>query len=195
MNKRIGMMIVVAVAVLLPAVAVAEVMVQGNIDVSAALTTSTIQVHEGPNYIGVYGVEDSSFASVANSAGEIIGKLDPQSISNETAWAINFLYITFSTTYTGPGWFNVSVSGSGFSSSPGAAPVLYFLVGSPSSMTFSDITSSPLPSDVYALPLTDNSAISIHFTSVPSSIDIGMYIPAGISADTEANIAMLFTTQ
>ena len=190
MNKRIGIMLVIAVSVLLPAVAVAEVMVNGNIGVSATLASSTIQVHDGPNYIGVYGVEDSSFAANPNSASEVFGKLDPQSISNETAWAINFLYITFSTSYTGPGWFNVSVSGSGFTSSN--APTLYFLVGTTSGMTFGDITPS-VASDIDALSLLDGATISIHFTSVPSAIDIGMMIPAGISANTGATIGMSFT--
>ena len=190
MNKRIGIMLVIAVSVLLPAVAVAEVMVNGNIGVSATLASSTIQVHEGPNYLGVNGVEDSSFTTVSNSASEIFGKLDPQSISNETAWAINFLYITFSTSSNGPGWFNVSVSASGFSSSD--APVLYFIVGTTSGMTFGDLTTTPLPTGVYELPLTNDATVSIHFTSVPPAIDIGMMIPADITGGTETTIAMSF---
>ena len=191
MNKRIGIMLVIAVSVLLPAVAVAEVMVNGNIGVSATLASSTIQVHDGPNYLGVNGVQDSSFTPVPSSASEIFGHLDTQTISNETTWAINFLYITFSTSNTGPGWFNVSVSASGFSSSN--APTLYFLVGTTSGMTFGDITSTPLPTGVYALPLLDGDTVSIHFTSVPSAIDIGMHIPADIPGGTVATIGMSFT--
>ena len=192
MNKKIGIMLVIAVSVLLPAVAVAEVMVNGNISVSATSVSSTIQVHKGPNYDQVYDVEDSSIQPTVSSASEYFLKLDTEFISNETVWAVNFLYVTFSTSYTGPGWFNISVSSSNFGGTGSLSPILYFLPNTISGMTFSDITPS-VASSVYSLPLTSGATVSIQFSSVPSEIDIGMMIPADLSTSDGAILAMTFT--
>ena len=110
MNRKIMWIMIAAVAALLPAVAVADVLIDGNFGASAAPANDAFSVQEGPNYANAHSLTGLTWTSHTNSESEVLGNLSIGYMSNETITEINVLDINF--TGSGTFYFNVTIPNS-----------------------------------------------------------------------------------
>ena len=107
MNRKIMWIMIAAVAALLPAVAVADVMINGNFSGSATHVPDSFSIQAGPNYANAHSLAGLTWKSVQNSESEVLGTVSLGYMSNETVTEINVLDINF--TGSGTFYFNVTV--------------------------------------------------------------------------------------
>ena len=98
---------IAAVAALLPAVAVADVLVNGNFSGSATQVGDSFYIQEGPNYANAHSLAGLTWTSVTTSESEVLGSVSLGYMTNETITEINVLDINF--TGSGTFYFNVTV--------------------------------------------------------------------------------------
>ena len=111
MNRKIMWIMIAAVAALLPAVAVADVMINGNFSGSAAPVGDTFCVQGGPNYANAHALAGLTWKSTTDSESEILGTLSLGYMTNETITEINVLDINF--TGSGTFYFNITIPNTG----------------------------------------------------------------------------------
>lgn len=201
MNKRTMILLVAMVATILPAVAVAEVMVQGNISVESTVGSPAFYAQPGSNYAAAQGLmpsDTSIWASIADSPSEIIGTLTLPTMTNETVWGVNIIDVNFTSSIVSGNFFiNISVS-TAFSSGS-------YLYISESPMTLSSLSgATPLTGTttigssgvVYSASLTSTVTLSLEYTGVShgTTIYFGFETsPNGLgTAPGAAEIAMNF---
>ena len=98
---------IAAVAALLPAVAVADVLVNGNFSGSTTQVGDSFYIQEGPNYANAHSLAGLTWTSVTTSESEVLGSVSLGYMTNETITEINVLDINF--TGSGTFYFNVTV--------------------------------------------------------------------------------------
>lgn len=191
MNTRFKILIVVGIALILPAVAFADVAITGSISVTGSQTTSSWNITYGPN-----APQAAGFASISPHAGTI-ADLDLENAYNMSVFTINVYQITFKT--TGTFYLNATAT----HSFPKQAR-MYFSTSLMSLTEFSGEASTnidnsaPVPvsdSGILSLNLSDNTFTSSSGTSMHTAvfpidttsvvIYLGFYLPPGAVSGAE----------
>ena len=108
MNKKIMWLMVGLVAAVLPAVAVADVMLTAYVHGSETSTGDAFTVQQGPNYANANALTGFSWVSQVNSEIEFLGSATIGFMSNETITEVNVLDINF-TGLMGSATFSITV--------------------------------------------------------------------------------------
>ncbi len=91
MNRKVTLLLIAAIAAILPAVAIADVMITGEIGVVGSTNSTVFNLQAGPNYENADGyVTWHSYAS-----GQYMGDLHLNPTANQTVLAINVMEIVF----------------------------------------------------------------------------------------------------
>lgn len=167
-------LIVALVSTILPAVAVADVMITGNVGINGTANHATFYLTEGPNF----ETADGSIAWNHYSSGAFMGDLKFAEVSNQTTFIINVMEIVFASGAPSGMFYLNSTIGSAFV--PGS--VMYLSL---TPMSFSDFSYSGLPGDVPTVTSPAVTAFPLDSTqsySTPVSggtiIYIGFFTPA-----------------
>ena len=181
MNRKIMILMVAVVATVLPAVAVADVMITGSVSVHGSNVPNSFYLTTGPNYAvanqtGVFGFVQ------APSGVASMGTVDIEGMSNLSVSMINVLEFHYNV--NAPGIVYVNVTSTDF---PSGSYVAY----SSSQMT-SELTSS-MPGNAYALSTTGNFMITITESDLGSGhYYLGFYLPAGTYSGDSLSLNMTY---
>lgn len=156
MNRKIMWIMIAAVAALLPAVAVADVLIDGNFGASATPVNDAFYVQEGPNYANAHSLTGLTWKSHTNNESEVLGNLSIGYMSNETITEINVLDINF--TGSGTFYLNVTVPN---------VPGVLFSTGSIMYVSSSPETFGSLGTTIY---LTNSGTTPLSFSVTSSTI-------------------------
>ena len=166
MNRKFTLLLIAAVSTILPAVAVADVMITGDVGVNGTANTAVFQFVPGTNFEAA----DGSVSWNHYSSGPYMGDLQFKSVSNQTTFIINVMEIQFKADIA-PGVFYLNLS----VSTPFVDPSYMYLSMSP--MSFSDFSYSGLPG---ATPTIVNPAVTSMYLSDGSQ----SYGPVSVSGGT-----------
>lgn len=192
MNRKITLLLIAAVSTILPAVAVADVMITGNVGVNGTANANVFYLTPGSNFQAA----DGSVSINPYSSGSTMAHVGFGMVSNQTTFIINVLEIQFKDTISS-GMFYLNSSGVSYFP---AGSVMYLSL---SPMSFGDFSYSGLPG---ATPTITNPAITAFDLSGPSSystavdgssvIYIGFFTPAydGLSTTGEMTLTGTYTT-
>lgn len=146
MNRKLTFLLVALVATIMPAVAIADVMITGNVGINGTSNTNTFYLTPGSNFQAA----DGSVSWSAYTSGHTMGELKFGQVSNQTTFIINVMEIHFvSSAPSGMFYLNSTVSSSFV---PGS--VMYLSLAP---MSFSDFNYSGLPG---AVPTVINPSIT-----------------------------------
>jgi len=195
MNRKIMILMVAVVATVLPAVAVADVMITGSINGSGVLASDAFTMQPGSNYAAANASGVIGWVANPSSESEILGTVYLGVMSNETTYEINVLDINF----TASGYFNLTVNvPSGLPGSSGAAAFpegteIYFST-TPFSLSTGAIT--PTSSSMEASLTTSGSHTTINFGHVTSgtTIYVAFEVGAGPYSGASFSLAGSFTS-
>ncbi|MHB1709123.1 MAG: hypothetical protein ACYCT2_06595 [Thermoplasmataceae archaeon] len=109
MNKKLTLLLVAAVVTILPAVAVADVMVGGYVNGSGHPISDQFYVQQGSNYATANQTVGFGWTPHPVDESEILGDITIGYMTNETIWAINVLDINFTMGEGQSGYFNITV--------------------------------------------------------------------------------------
>ena len=109
MNKKIMWLMVGLVAAVLPAVAVADVMLTAYINGNEAPASDAFFVQQGSNYANAHALTGFTWTSQVTSESEILGGITLGYMTNETIFEVNVLDINF-TGLMGSATFNITVT-------------------------------------------------------------------------------------
>ncbi len=193
MNRKATLFIIAAVAAILPAVAVADVMITGEVSLVGSQNTPVFILQPGPNYPAAHGAGAINFGTgpVAQcttppDGGQTIvttemATVDIQGITNQTTYLINVVDLNI-TKGTGTLWLNLTSS---------TLPVGTMILIQGTLMTFSDLTTNGIEigSDV-TVPLN----LATLSVTTGDTFYIGFYMPPGTYAGTSATILGTFMT-
>lgn len=173
MNRKITFLVVALIATIMPAVAIADVMVTGDVGIHGSTNGNIYWLEQGSNFQAA----DGSVAWNAYSHGAYLGDLKFGQVQNQTTFIINVMEIHFASSLPSGMFYLNSTVASSFV--PGS---MMYLSLSP--MSFSEFSYSGLPGAVpvitnpavIAFPLTGSQTFS---TSVDGStiIYIGFFTP------------------
>lgn len=180
MNRKLTFLVVGLIATIMPAVAIADVMITGNVAIHGTNNSNTFWLEKGSNF----QTADGSVAWNAYSSGNYMGDLRFAEVTNQTTFIINVMEIHFvSSLPTGNFYLNSTVSSAFVSGS-----TMYLSL---SPMSFSDFSYSGLPG---AVPVITNPAVTAFPLSGPQSfttpvdgstiIYIGFFTPPYDGAST-----------
>ncbi len=184
MNKRLTVLIIAAVAAILPAAAVADVLITGSVNVTGTPNSPVFKFDIGPNYEQA----DGYISWHSYSSGQFMGDLHLNLAPNENVLAINVFKIDFGAS-AAPGVFYFNLTGASAIQFP-AGSMIYL---SSSLMSFSQFespysTSSPAPG-ITTLPLSipNGNTVSSGPISVTggTTLYVGVYLPAGSQGSAE----------
>ncbi len=134
MNRKMTFLVIALVSTILPAVAVADVMITGNVSIQGTANSNVFYLTPGPNF----QTADGSIAWNHYTSGQYMGDLKFAEVSNQTTFIINVMEIVFNpNTPAGMFYLNSTVS-SAFT----AGSVMYLSLAP---MTFGDFSYSGLP--------------------------------------------------
>jgi hypothetical protein len=194
MNRKIMILMVAVVATVLPAVAVADVMITGSVQGLGHSTTDAFIVQPGSNYVAAHDTTGFTWTSSSVNESEDLGNISLGVMSNETIYMVNVLDINF----TQSGYFNLTVI------VPYSNGVI-FPTGT--AIYFSESTSSTSPMTLTAGEISGDNLGSVHldksntpdgqtiyFGHVTSGthIYIGFEVGAGSPANGSFNLEMSF---
>ncbi len=146
MNRKLTFLVVALIATIMPAVAIADVMITGDVNIHGTSNAPVFYLTKGSNFQAA----DGSIAWNSYSSGNFMGDLKFATVSNQTTFIINVMEIHFvSSLPSGMFYLNSSVS-SAFV--PGSTMYL-----SLSPMSFGDFSYSGLPG---AVPVITNPAVT-----------------------------------
>jgi hypothetical protein len=173
MNRKIMILMVAVVATVLPAVAVADVMITGNVGVTGTHAKDQFWVQPGSNYAAANTTTGFGWHAKSMSESEILGNITLGYMSNETIYEINVLDINFT---AGTGNFNITVNVP--SSGNDAFPSGTYMYFSESPFYF-DGTSIDSLSAVQTVNLATSGNTLISFLGVTSSTTIYISFSVG----------------
>lgn len=197
MNGRVKMLIVLSVALIIPSVAIADVMITGSVNVSGTQTSDLFYFTPGTNAPQAGGF--IGFSSTASSP--YMADIDLENTNNMSVFTINVIQINFKS-FTGTGTFTLNMS---ISTAFPANSVMYY---SATSMTLSDFTGKS-PSSIVTMAPTPTPGSGIYEfnlglvhseTSLPMTVSsnsqhiyIGFYVPSSSSISGEMVLTGAFT--
>ena len=125
MNRKIMILMVAVVATVLPAVAVADVMISGSASLTSNQVADQFLVGPGPNYGPVQNMHLFNWTAIPNSESEDVGTMTVNYTSNLTVNEVNVLQVSsFKIDQSSAdNWFNITVGDMDLSS--GAVFVMY----------------------------------------------------------------------
>ena len=181
MNRKIMILMVAVVATVLPAVAVADVMITGSVSVLGSNVQDSFYLSEGSNYAAANATGVFGFTP-AHSGVASMGTINLEGMSNLSVSMINVLEFHYNV--NAPGIVYVNVTSTDF---PSGSYVAY----SSSQMT-SELTSS-MPGNAYALSTTGNFMITITESDLGSGhYYLGFYLPAGTYSGDSLSLNMTY---
>ena len=115
MNRKIMILMVAVVATVLPAVAVADVMITGSIAVHGSQAPEMVYLSTGPNYLtandnGLFTFINGTGTSSTPATGTI-GTVDLEGMENANVSLLNVLDLNYSVQTSGMLWVNVTETG------------------------------------------------------------------------------------
>lgn len=110
MNKKMTMLLIAAVVTILPAVAVADVLITGTATLEGTAHGGIFEIQAGSNYLNANA--QGSIVWTGDSNGPTMGTIDLQGIMNQTTMMINVLDLNISASAPVTGTLNISVSSS-----------------------------------------------------------------------------------
>lgn len=182
MNGRIKMLIVLAIALIIPSVAVADVMITGNVNIQGTQTSDIFVFTPGPN-----APQAGGFITVGGTSSHpYMADIDLENTYNMSLFTINVLQVNFK---TAPGTFTLSVSIS--TPFPGDS-VMYYSTTQMSLSDFSGktpssiVSTAPTPSTgsgIYEFSLsTSSTGVPLTISNTTTHVYIGFYVPGGINS-------------
>ena len=111
MNRKIMILMVAVVATVLPAVAVADVMITGSIAVHGSQAPAMVYLSKGPNYATAASNSLFTFTNGSGAATATIGTVDLEGMANANVSLLNVLDLNYSVHSSGKLWVNVSETG------------------------------------------------------------------------------------
>ncbi len=108
MNRKLILVMVAVVATVLPAVAVADVLVVGYSGGTGVQVSPLFYIQPGSNYMAANQSTGFGWHARSSSESEIIGNMTLGVMTNETIFEINVLDINFTSTHSGI--FNITVN-------------------------------------------------------------------------------------
>jgi len=108
MNRKIMILMVAVVATVLPAVAVADVMITGSISVHGSQAPDMVYLAKGPNYATANSGSLLTFTNGSGSAAATIGSLEIEGMADANVTMLNVLYLNYSVSTSGTLWINVT---------------------------------------------------------------------------------------
>ena len=195
MNRKIMILMVAVVATVLPAVAVADVMITGHVHGTQVGVPDAFTVQPGSNYGSANTMTGFTWTSVQTSESENLGSINVGVMSNETIYLINVLDINF----TQSGYFNVTVYVPTNSNAPfGTGSAIYFSntpFTSPITTSSFTATGSQVIKSVLLDSATPTGGTTVSFEHVTQNdhIYIGFEVGAG-SSDGSFSLTMSFTS-
>ena len=180
MNRKIMILMVAVVATVLPAVAVADVMITGSVSVLGTQAPDSFYLSEGPNY--AVANETGVFGFIPAPTGEAsLGTIDIEGMSNLSVSMINVLVLHYN--LGAPGIIYINVSSTNF---PSTSYVAYS-----SSLMTTELTST-MPSNAFALSTSGDHTIS--FSSAPGSgtYYLGFYLPPGMYSGDSLSLSVTY---
>ena len=193
MNRKIMILMVAVVATVLPAVAVADVMITGSVQGVGHQIPDQFYLQPGSNYAAAHNITGFTWTGSAVNESEDLGNLTLGYMSNETIYEINVLDINFSSAAYGNFYINVSVPGS---LSQHTFPDNSYMYFSTAPFTFApgqDVSTG----HVSAVDLHIAGTTTLEFPNVNNSttIYVAFNMGAGPSTDVGSfNIAMSFVS-
>ena len=186
MNRKIMILMVAVVATVLPAVAVADVMITGSVSGLGVHATDAFIVQPGSNYASAHSMTGFRWTSSPVNESEDLGNISVGVMSNETIFEINVLDINFTTS----GTFNITTY-------VPYTPSVFFPTGSAIYFSTSPftMTSSGFTPTTYAVSLSGPSTTSYSFAVTPSShIYVAFEVGSGTPVSGSFNLEMSFTS-
>jgi len=189
MNRKIMILMVAVVATVLPAVAVADVMITGSINGSGVLAKDAFTMQPGSNYAAANASGVIGWHANKKSESEILGTVYLGVMSNETTYEINVLDINF----TANGYFNLTVNVPSGLPGYGAAAFpkhteIYF-----STTQFSLSTGAISPSTMEFSLSTPDTSHTFNFGSVTSGTTIYVAFEVGAGPYSGASFSLVGT--
>ncbi|WP_393972063.1 hypothetical protein OXIME_000666 [Oxyplasma meridianum] len=114
MNSKWTLLVVLAVAVMIPAIAVADVMVSGQILIQGLQTSDTFIINHGTNYQSANGSGLFGWIPEKQSPQETLGTVWLGMMSNETITEVNVLEINFTSGVAKNSIFQIDVRNGDF---------------------------------------------------------------------------------
>ena len=184
MNRKIMILMVAVVATVLPAVAVADVMITGSVSVHGSNVPNSSYLSEGPNYAvanqtGVFGFLQ------APSGVASLGTVDIEGMSNLTVSMINVLEFNYNVNATGT--IHITESSSHY-------PIGSYMAFSPSPMTSMLGPTPPNPAGImYLNQVGRQETLGITSTSLHGTFYIWFYLPAGTYGGASVTFTMTYS--
>lgn len=176
MNRKVTLLLIAVIAAILPAVAIADVMITGQFSIAGTTNSTVFHLQAGPNYQDA----DGYLGWHTYTSGQHMGDMHLNPTTNQSVLAINVMEITFNPTMAaGTFWFNLT----GYSAD--MFPTGSYMYISDSLQSFSDFQSP----NSYASPGSGVIALNLHLgngvsvSSGPISVTsstvlyIGFYLP------------------
>ena len=194
MNRKIMILMVAVVATVLPAVAVADVMITGSVQGVGHQIPDQFYLQPGSNYAAAHNITGFTWTGSAVNESEDLGNLTVGYMSNETIYEINVLDINFTSAAYGNFYINVSVPGSLSDHEFPSATFMYF-----SNAPFTFVSGGGVTSTGTWVPVNLHAAgtTTLEFPHVNNSttIYVAFNMGAGPSTDVGSfNIAMSFVS-
>lgn len=186
MNRRATLFIIAAVAAILPAVAVADVMITGQISIVGTDNTPVFSIEQGPNYenaVEIGSIELTTGALQYCDQGDhelttTVSTIDLQGISNEATSMINVLELVIN---KGTGMFYLNLTES-------TLPDGTLMYISPTMMTFNDLMTNGVDIGIGNAPV----ALAELTVTAGDVFYLGFYLPPGEYAGATATISAEF---
>ena len=190
MNRKMLIVMVAMVATILPAVAVADVMITGNFGGNGVAVPDQFYIQPGSNYAVANATAGFGWHAKTTSESEILGNITLGYMSNETIYEINVLDINFT---AGTGTFNLTVI---VPVSPGTdfpEGTTMYLSESPFYFAGTTIESS---GHVDTINLATSGSTTVSFTGVTSSTTIYMAfeVGSGPTGDYTFGVSMVYSS-
>lgn len=178
MNKKMTMVLVAAVVTILPAIAVADVLITGSATLEGTSHGGIFELQAGENYLDAYNM--GSIEWIGDAVGPSMGVLDLQGIINQTTKMINVLDLNISASAPTTGTLTITVS----SSTLPEGAVMYV-----SDAAFTGYFTST--GTVQSIDLASGGSIS--FTVGPlETLYFAFWLPAGEYAETSATLTGMY---
>jgi len=174
MNRKIMILMVAVVATVLPAVAVADVMITANVGAVGVHAKDQFWVQPGSNYASANASAGFGWHAKSVSESEILGNITLGIMSNETIYEINVLDINF-TAGTGNFVITVTVPSGSHSEFP-SGTTMYF---SESPLTFANSVISTSGTQSVNLGVGGTYTITFDGVTHGTTIYVGFEVGSG----------------
>jgi len=191
MNRKIMILMVAVVATVLPAVAVADVMITANVGGVGVNANDQFWVQPGSNYASANATANFGWHAKSASESEILGNITLGVMSNETIYEINVLDINFT---AGTGNFNITVTVPSHSYDDFPAGTMMYFSESPFTFSGGAISTSGISHEVN-LAVSGHYKITFDGVTHATTIYVAFAVGAGPSPSSDGfSMSMVYTS-